>query len=99
MESIHEQMYKSGLVRSTSDKWLGGVCGGLARKLSVDVNAVRLLMFIFVMAAGSGLLLYILAWIAMPDDTYVPKPLSGRTPMTPTDGYSEGPQDTIPPRA
>lgn len=93
MESIHASMYKAGLVRSTSDKWLGGICGGIAGKVGVDVNAVRLLMFIFVMAAGSGLLLYVLAWIAMPDDTYRPAAIDGGS-VNPT---IDGPQDTIPP--
>lgn len=101
MESIFESMYKAGLVRSTSDKWFGGVCGGLARKLNVDANAVRLLVFIFVMVAGSGLLVYVLAWIAMPDDTYRPAAIGhnpGAQPVDPAQPWNEGPQDSVPPR-
>lgn len=98
MDSIHQQMYNAGILRSTSDKWLGGVCGGLAKKFGVDVNAVRLLVFIFIMVAGSGLLAYIAAWIVMPDDTYRPASVGGTGTVPPVNQpWEDGPQDSIKP--
>lgn len=55
------------LARSTSDRMLGGVCGGLARYFGIDATIVRL---VFVLAVLSGLspLIYIILWVVMPQD-------------------------------
>ncbi|MFH0830304.1 MAG: PspC domain-containing protein, partial [Candidatus Aenigmatarchaeota archaeon] len=54
------------LYRSGKDKILGGVCGGIAEYLGIDPIIVRLLWVLFVLAGGSGLLAYIIAWIIIP---------------------------------
>lgn len=98
MDPIYEQMYKVGLVRSTTDKWIGGVCGGIANKIGADAGAVRLVTFlVMVLVAGSPFLLYAVAWLLMPDDTWVP-PID-RGPQYPNvdPGPNSGPQDYIPP--
>jgi phage shock protein PspC (stress-responsive transcriptional regulator) len=57
------------LVRSSDDRWLGGVCGGLARYLGVDSNLVRLLVVVgTVLGLGSLVVAYVVAWILMPSD-------------------------------
>jgi phage shock protein C len=55
------------LVRSTSDRMLGGVCGGLARYFGIDSTIVRL---VFVLAVLSGLspLIYVILWVVMPQE-------------------------------
>jgi phage shock protein C len=55
------------LVRSASDRMIGGVCGGLARYFGVDATIVRL---VFVLAVLSGLspLIYLILWIVMPQE-------------------------------
>lgn len=101
MDSVYQQMYKSGLVRDTSNKMLGGVCSGLAKKFGADANAVRLVTFILmIVLPGSPILLYALAWLAMPDDSYVPAALgrAPEAPVQPVQPWSEGPQDHVPPR-
>ena len=57
------------LVRTTDDKWLGGVCGGLARYLGVDPNVVRL-VFAALTLLGLGALVpvYLVAWLLVPAD-------------------------------
>jgi phage shock protein C len=56
------------LVRSRDDRWLGGVCGGVARYAGVDANLVRLLVVLgTVLGFGSVLVVYIAAWILMPE--------------------------------
>lgn len=47
---------------------LGGVAGGLAEYLNTDPTLIRLLMVLFTFAGGAGLLVYIVAWIIMPEE-------------------------------
>ena len=57
------------LYRSNTDKVIGGVSGGLADYLSIDVVIVRVLFVLLVLFGGSGALVYIILWIAIPDQT------------------------------
>jgi phage shock protein C len=61
------------LARSTSDKMIGGVCGGLARYFGIDTTIVRL---VFVLAVLSGLspLIYLVLWVVMPQDAVAAAP-------------------------
>jgi len=57
------------LVRSRDDRWLSGVCGGLAKYLGLDSNLVRLLVVLgTVLGLGSLLVAYVVAWILMPEE-------------------------------
>ena len=56
------------LYRSKEDRWVGGVCGGLAKYLDVDPIVIRLIALILVLCAGGGLLVYIIAWIVIPEE-------------------------------
>jgi len=55
------------LVRSSDDRMLGGVCGGLAEYSSMDPTLVRLLWVLFTLLGGAGLPLYLVAWYLIPD--------------------------------
>jgi len=56
------------LVR-TQDRWLGGVCSGLARYFGIDANLVRLIVVIgTILGFGSLIIAYIVAWILMPQE-------------------------------
>jgi phage shock protein PspC (stress-responsive transcriptional regulator) len=56
------------LVRSQDNRWLGGVCGGLAEYFGVDANLIRLLVVIgTIFGMGTLLVAYIAAWILMPE--------------------------------
>lgn len=55
------------LYRSNTDKKIAGVCGGLAEYLKIDSTIVRLLLVIFCLMGGAGVLLYIVAWLVMPE--------------------------------
>lgn len=48
------------------DRWVAGVCSGLARHLTVDVRIVRWLMVILTIFGGAGVLLYAWLWIFVP---------------------------------
>ncbi len=54
---------------STTDKKIGGVCGGLAEYFDIDALLVRLLFVFMFFSFGGGLLLYLLLWILAPKNT------------------------------
>jgi phage shock protein C len=55
------------LYRSRDDQMIAGVCAGLAEYLDVDPVLVRLAMVLFTLAGGSGIIIYLIAWIIMPE--------------------------------
>ena len=56
------------LRRSRTERILGGVCGGLARSIGIDPLVVRVAVVALTVAGGTGALLYVLAWLMLPDD-------------------------------
>jgi phage shock protein C len=56
------------LRRSTSDKVVAGVAGGLGRYLGIDPVIIRIAFVVLALTGGSGVLLYIIAWIAIPEE-------------------------------
>lgn len=62
------------LYRSTSQKIIAGVCGGLAEYFDIDVTIVRIVAVILLLPGGlPGFLAYVLLWIIVPQ-----KPAGGR---------------------
>lgn len=59
---------KKRLYKSSTDKKVCGVCGGIANYFDVDPTVVRLIWVIFTLVGGSGLIAYIIAAIIMPDE-------------------------------
>lgn len=57
------------LKRSTSDTVIAGVCGGIGNYLDVDPVIVRIVLVLFTLLGGAGLLFYLVCWICMPMDT------------------------------
>jgi phage shock protein PspC (stress-responsive transcriptional regulator) len=55
------------LYRNSQDKAIGGVCSGIAAYFNIDVSLVRIIWAILVFAGGTGILLYILLWIVIPE--------------------------------
>ena len=54
------------LFRDNEDKFLGGVCAGLAHYFGIDALWVRILWLILVFFFGTGILIYIILWILIP---------------------------------
>jgi phage shock protein PspC (stress-responsive transcriptional regulator) len=64
---------KGRLYRDTSDKFLGGVCSGVANYLNIDPSIIRILFAIITFGGfGLGVLVYIILWIVLP-----PKDMEG----------------------
>jgi len=56
------------LSRSRTDRLLGGVCGGIARATGVDPLVVRVAVVALTVAGGTGALVYIAAWLLLPEE-------------------------------
>jgi phage shock protein C len=54
------------LYRSRTERKIAGVCGGLATYLGIDPVIPRLVWVAFALAAGAGLLAYLIFWIVVP---------------------------------
>jgi phage shock protein PspC (stress-responsive transcriptional regulator) len=61
-------MPDGNLARDPNDKWIGGVCGGIARWLGWNSDAVRVLFVLasVLSAAFPGTIVYIILWAVMP---------------------------------
>ena len=57
---------KKRLYKSTDNKMLCGVCGGVAEYFDIDPTLVRLGWALFSLCAGAGIIIYIVAAIVMP---------------------------------
>jgi phage shock protein C len=56
----------NGLRRSRDDRWLGGVCGGIARSTGIAAWLWRLALTALALCAGTGLVAYLLMWFFVP---------------------------------
>lgn len=53
------------LRRSRSDRWVAGVCGGIAKELGVASWVVRVL---WIVLFGIGLIAYLVLWAVIPEE-------------------------------
>jgi phage shock protein PspC (stress-responsive transcriptional regulator) len=56
------------LRRSSTDRYLGGVAGGLARHFDVDPTIIRVLFVVTSFFGGAGVLAYVALWLLVPDE-------------------------------
>lgn len=56
------------IYRSCKNKILGGVAGGLGEYFDIDPILIRLIFVILAFAGLSGLLIYVIAWLIIPED-------------------------------
>jgi phage shock protein PspC (stress-responsive transcriptional regulator) len=55
------------LTRSRDDRYVAGVCGGIAEYTGVDATVVRLVLVVgTILGAGSLIVGYVVAWVLMP---------------------------------
>jgi phage shock protein C len=60
-------MNEKQLTRSTNERMVAGVAGGLGEYFSMDPTLVRLIFVLLTLAGGPGLLLYLILWVIMPE--------------------------------
>ena len=66
MEKFFDIVRGLGLKRGPQ-RWVGGVCGGIADKLNVDVAYVRIAYLLLSLLPGPAFVFYITAWLLLPD--------------------------------
>jgi phage shock protein C len=54
--------------RSRSERVVAGVCGGVGRYLGVDPVLLRIAFIILALANGLGVVAYVVAWVAIPEE-------------------------------
>lgn len=63
------------LTRSYDDKWLAGVCGGIAQYFGLDPALVRVAFVLSLLLPGPQVLVYLVLWVVMPKgDRPLPPP-------------------------
>ena len=56
------------LMRSTTDRWFGGVCGGLGDYFNIDPTVIRVVFFLLFWFGWGGALVYLVLWIVLPQE-------------------------------
>jgi phage shock protein PspC (stress-responsive transcriptional regulator) len=56
------------LRRSTSNRYIAGVAGGLGRHFNLDPTIIRVLLVVLTFFGGAGLLIYAVCWLFVPED-------------------------------
>ena len=65
-------MENKKLYRSTKNRVIAGVCGGIAEYLNLDPTLVRLVVALLTLAtSGAGIIAYIVAVFIMPDESQI----------------------------
>lgn len=59
---------KKQLLRSRHNRVIAGVCGGLGEYLGIDPTVIRLVWILFILSGGTGIPVYIIAWIIIPGE-------------------------------
>jgi phage shock protein C len=59
---------RAAVRRSRSERVIAGVCGGLGRYLGIDPMLLRVAFIILSLANGLGLIAYVVAWVAIPEE-------------------------------
>lgn len=59
------------LMRSTTDRRIAGVCGGVAKYLNIDPTVVRIIFLIALLCGSFGFWAYLIIWLAAPEDNRI----------------------------
>jgi phage shock protein PspC (stress-responsive transcriptional regulator) len=68
LDKIFAALRSIGVRRRTDDKWIAGVCSGLADRLGVDPVIVRVGLVVLSLLWGAGITIYLVAWALLPND-------------------------------
>jgi phage shock protein PspC (stress-responsive transcriptional regulator) len=72
MNAMNPTTSPTPLTRSSTDKKIGGVAGGLARHLGLDPTLVRVGFGVSILFSGAGLVAYLLMLAIVPSDDAAP---------------------------
>jgi phage shock protein PspC (stress-responsive transcriptional regulator) len=57
------------LCRPDDDRWVAGVCSGLARKFGLSSNVMRLIFVVSCLLPGPQFLVYLMLWLIIPSES------------------------------
>ncbi len=77
------------LYRSREDRWIAGVCGGLARYFGVDPTPIRLGFILLSLWSGVGVLVYLIMVLVVPEE---PSTQMVTDPVLPQEHGQEDPE-------
>ena len=63
---VDDRAHQARLRRSTDDRMIAGVCGGLGRYFNTDPVWFRLGFVVVTLAGGAGILIYLISWLIIP---------------------------------
>lgn len=56
------------LARRMDDRWIAGVCSGLARRFGLSSGSMRLIFLLSCLLPGPQILIYLALWMLLPKD-------------------------------
>ena len=56
------------LLRSRTDRIIGGVCGGLAQYFGLDSSALRVISALLILFGGMSVWVYLILWLVIPEE-------------------------------
>jgi phage shock protein PspC (stress-responsive transcriptional regulator) len=56
------------LARPRDDRWIGGVCSGLARRFGLSSGVMRLIFVVSCLLPGPQFIIYLILWALMPNE-------------------------------
>jgi phage shock protein PspC (stress-responsive transcriptional regulator) len=62
----------SKLVRPRNNRWIAGVCAGLARRFGMSAGMVRFLFILSCLLPGPQVVIYLVLWVLMPNEDRYP---------------------------
>ena len=65
---MDRSMRSNSLVRPRRDRMIAGVCSGIARRFGISTSVVRIAFVASMLLPGPQILIYLAAWILMPDE-------------------------------
>lgn len=61
-------MARERLVRSSNEKIIAGVCGGLAARFDITPREARIIWILLSLLPGPMWILYVILWIILPEE-------------------------------
>jgi len=56
------------LARPRDDRWIAGVCSGLARRFGMSPGVMRLIFVVSCLLPGPQFLIYLALWVLLPNE-------------------------------
>ncbi|HEY9312773.1 PspC domain-containing protein [Williamsia sp.] len=69
-----QKMWQTRPARATTGSTVGGVCAGIGARYKVDPTLVKVAFIVAALFGGSGLVLYVAAWIVLPEGSASSQP-------------------------